>query len=96
LHSVWTTIEAHAERIDRLCRQQAGISFEVLQGQEGSALSVRIPLAQPGKAIQVLLQGEAAQYFVLREGEPVYADLDETRVDRAVYLLLAELAAEGV
>src|SRR5215469_15263122 len=32
LHAVWETIERHAEPLDRLCRQQAGVSMEVMKG----------------------------------------------------------------
>lgn len=93
LHPVWSIIEAHAERLDRLCRQQVGVTFEVVAGQPGPALEVQIPLAVPGNAIRVLLEEKGAQYFLLRNGEPFLADPGEARVDRAVYLLLAELAA---
>jgi hypothetical protein len=95
LHSVWTTIETHAGRLDRLCRQQAGVGFEVVPGTRGSALAVHIPVAQPGNAIRILLEDDDVQYYLLRNGEPWLANSKEARVDRAVYLLLAELAAES-
>jgi proteasome lid subunit RPN8/RPN11 len=94
LHAVWSTIEAHAERLDRLCRQQTGITFEVTAGEKGPALAALIPLAEPGQGIRVLLEGKVGRYYLVRNGEPVLADVREARVDRAVYLLLAELAAE--
>jgi hypothetical protein len=94
LHSVWAVIEAHAERLDRLCRQQAGVSFEVTSGRHGPALAVRVPLAQPAGAIRVVLEEKEVLYYLLRNGEPLLADPHDSRIDRAVYLLLAELAAQ--
>jgi hypothetical protein len=94
LHLVWTVIEAHADRLDRLCRQQAGVSFEVVDGKFGPALAVRIPLADPGNAIRVLLEEKEVRYFLLRNGDTYLADPRDPRIDRAVYLLLAELAAQ--
>src|SRR5439155_1493296 len=37
LHAVWSVIESHADRLDRLCRQQSGITFEVVAGEQGPA-----------------------------------------------------------
>jgi len=94
LHSVWSVIEIHADRLDRLCRQQSGIAFEVVTGERGPALAVTVPLARPGHALRVLLRGKEVHYYWLRDGEPLLVDANEARVDRAVYLLLAELAAQ--
>ena len=94
LHVVWSVIETHAERLDRLCRQQAGITFEVIADDAEPALAVTVPLAEKGQALRVLLRGKQVQYYWLRNGEPLLVDLEEARVDRAVYLLLAELAAQ--
>jgi len=93
LHSVWGSIEKHAERIDRLCRQQAGITFEVSAGTKGPALAVTVPLARPGHSLRVLLEDERICYYWLHDGETIAAEPHEARIDRAVYLLLAELAA---
>jgi hypothetical protein len=92
LHLVWAALEAHAEPLDRLCRQQAGVVFEVTSSERGPALAVNIPLANAGDKIRVLLQEKEVRYYLLRNGEPLRADPREARVDRAVYLLLAELA----
>jgi hypothetical protein len=94
LHPVWPTIEAHAERLDRLARQQAGVAFEVAPGTEDLALAVTIPLAEPGDAIRVLLEGNEVRYFVRRGDQLMTVDPHEERVDQGVYLLLAELAAQ--
>jgi hypothetical protein len=94
LHSVWSIIEAEASRLDRLCRQQAGITFEVVSGDQGSALAVRIPLAEPDSAIRVVIEGKKVHYLWLHKGQTFHVDPHEARVDRAVYLLLAELAAQ--
>jgi proteasome lid subunit RPN8/RPN11 len=94
LHSVWSVIEEHADQLDRLCRQQSGITFEVVAGEKSPTLGVTIPLAEPGHALRVLMEGKEVRYYWLRNGEPVGVDPNEARVDRAVYLLLAELAAK--
>jgi len=95
LHSVWPAIEVHAERIERLARQQAGVSFELVEGQQGPVLSMTIPLAEPGDAIRLLLEGKEVAYLLQRGGEHLMADAREDRIDQGVYLLLAELAAQS-
>lgn len=94
LHSVWPLIEAHADRLDRLCRQQAGVTFEVVPGKRSQALAVSVPLAEPGNVIRIVLEDAETEYYLLRQGVPYRADPKEDRIDRAIYLLLAELAAQ--
>ncbi|MBV9123754.1 MAG: Mov34/MPN/PAD-1 family protein [Planctomycetes bacterium] len=92
LHQVWAEIEAHAEQLDRIYRQQAGVTFEVISGNHGPALAMQVPLAEPGDGVCVHLAGDEVSYFVQRKGELLAADSQEKRVDRGLYLLLAELA----
>src|SRR5262249_6362116 len=58
LHSVWETIEEHAEELERLYCQQAGLSCEAVSSEGGPALAVRVPLAEPNTSLRVLLNGE--------------------------------------
>jgi hypothetical protein len=95
LHSIWPALEAHAERIDRLYCQQAGMKFEVISDEHGPGLVLIIPLAEPGDAIRVLIREKEVRYFVMRGGEPLAVDPPDDRVDRGVYLLLAELAGRA-
>jgi proteasome lid subunit RPN8/RPN11 len=95
LHSIWATIETHAERLDRLARQQAGVAFEVVSGARGPTLALSIPLAEPGDVIRVLLDDKEVDYLLERGGEVLAADPHESRVDQGVYLLLAELASQS-
>jgi proteasome lid subunit RPN8/RPN11 len=95
LHGIWATVEAHAERLDRLARQQAKLNFEVSADGGVSELAVTIPLAEPGDALRVLLKGPEVRYFLARDGQVLAAQQDEPRVDRGVYLLLADLAARS-
>jgi hypothetical protein len=96
LHTIWSTLEAHAERIDRLYRQQAGMTFEVISDDWGPGLVMTMPLATPGDAVRVLVRRKEVRYYVLRGGELFEAHPPEDgHVDRGVYLLLAELAAQG-
>jgi proteasome lid subunit RPN8/RPN11 len=94
LHSVWGTIEAHADRLDRLCGQQLRIRFEVIPGRESNALVLTLPLALPGHAVRVFLEKGEVRYFFMRHGEMLASEADDPRVDRGVYLLLAELAGQ--
>jgi proteasome lid subunit RPN8/RPN11 len=92
LHRVWTTIEAHAERLDRLCRQQASVKFDVVANEDEWALAVTVPLAERGDGVRVLLQDDEVRYYVARGEDLESVQSLEKRVDRGVYLLLAELA----
>ncbi|GIW82809.1 MAG: hypothetical protein KatS3mg105_4616 [Gemmatales bacterium] len=92
LHAVWDEIEQRTDQISRLFRQQARVAIDVVQGQKGPALSIRIPLEPPPTTLCVLLENGDARYFLLRDDEALSASSDEARIDRAVYLMLAELA----
>jgi hypothetical protein len=94
LHSVWSVVEAHAERLERLFRQQAGVTCEVAEGKNGPELVVDVPLSEPRHAVRVALTDKEVR-FSLRRGDEIHeADCPDERVDRGVYLLLAELAAQ--
>ncbi|MCI0381166.1 MAG: Mov34/MPN/PAD-1 family protein [Gemmataceae bacterium] len=94
LSAVWRLLERHAEEIDRLCRQQNGVAFEVANGEDGPSLSMRLPLAETGTSLKVLLEQRETR-FVYQEGQDLSSvDPDEERIDRAVYLVLAELAGQ--
>src|SRR5262249_30392014 len=94
LHSVWSVIEEHAERLERLYRQQAGVTFDVAPDDKGPGLAVNVPLAEPGTSLRVLLREKETRYFLVRGGEVFAVDCLEDRVDRGVYLLLADLAGQ--
>jgi hypothetical protein len=91
LRPVWTVIEDHAERLDRLARQLLRVAFEVTQGPV-PALALTIPLAEAGRVLRVALTKNEVRYFVVRDGEVMSAELPEPFADRGVYRLLAELA----
>jgi proteasome lid subunit RPN8/RPN11 len=95
LHPLWAVLEEHAERIDRLCRQQAGLTFEVADDEWGPALVLTVPLAEKGDAVRVLVREKEIRYFVLRGGDAFAVDPADERIDRGVYLLLAELATRA-
>jgi hypothetical protein len=94
LHSVWTVIEAHAERLERLARQQTGVTFHVADDDRGRALEVQVALAEPGAAVRARVTEKEVRYYLVRDGRLFEADCGEGRVDRGIYLLLAELAAQ--
>ncbi len=97
LHPVWETIEAFAEPMDRLCRQQAQVSFEVAAGADGlegvgRALAVNVKLADPDSKLRLLLEKDRVRYHLHRNGDIIELDPKAGPVDRGVYLILAELA----
>jgi hypothetical protein len=94
LHGIWTTIEAHAERLERLARQQTGVTFAMADDDRGRALEVQVPLAEPGAAVRARVTEKEVRYYLVRDGRLSEADGGDDRVDRGIYLLLAELAAE--
>jgi proteasome lid subunit RPN8/RPN11 len=93
LHQVWPILEAHASRLERLCQQQAGVRIEVVNSEGEPALSVCLRLAGPAQFLRILIDGKGPRYFVQRQGQEFAANPQENGVDRAAYLLLAELAA---
>jgi proteasome lid subunit RPN8/RPN11 len=95
LHDVWPTLEEHAERLERLFRQQARLSCRVADSPAGPALAVSVPLAEPGDEVRVLLMPKEARYYVHRGGEVYAVDCPADVIDQGVYLLLAELAAQA-
>jgi hypothetical protein len=95
LYPAWPALERHAERLERLCQQQAGTKIEAVSDPSGAGLMVTIPLARPGGSVRVLLHETDVRYLVEREGELFAADLDDPLIDRGVYRLMAELARDG-
>jgi len=94
LRPVWSELEAHAERLDRLARQLSGVKFEVTSGHQKSALTLTVPLPDAGRAVRVELEGKAVRYRLLTPDRgALAADLREDRVDVGVFLMLSELAA---
>jgi hypothetical protein len=94
LHPVWGMIERYAEQLDRLCRQQAGVTFQVISGVYGPALAVNIALAEPGERLRLIVEDKEVRYYLVRDGDLLEVDVHESQVDRGVYLVLAELAAQ--
>jgi proteasome lid subunit RPN8/RPN11 len=92
LRSIWETIELHARPIDQLCRQLAEIQLEAIDDEATKVLCVKITLVEPTQQLRVLLDGSEARYYWDRNGELVAIDPHEPQLDRAVYLILAELA----
>ena len=91
LHDVWATIEAHAERLDRLCRQLARMRFEVLQEEKGHVMQLVVPLGEES-SLRAVLRGPDVEYFLVRKDQWLRSDNNEPHVDRGVFLLLAALA----
>jgi len=95
LRPVWGAIEEHAERLDRLARQQSKVRFDVVEGKQGPALAATVTLAEPDRAVRVTIEGKEVRYFYDAGGETFQVELPDALPDQGVYLLLAELAAKG-
>jgi proteasome lid subunit RPN8/RPN11 len=95
LHCFWATLEEQAERLERLVRQQNGVQFQVIHDEWGPGLVVFLPLAEQGDALRVLIRPKEVRYYLLRQGELLEIQHDDSPIDRGVYLLLAELAAQA-
>lgn len=93
LHLVWEVLETHARRIDRLFCQQVGLRFEVAEDEWGPALVLTLPLARSGDLLRVVVRPKQVRYYVLLDGQLLEVEQGEDRIDRGIYLLLAELAA---
>jgi hypothetical protein len=95
LRPVWNVIEANAEPLNKLCRQFAKVQLEVIDEELARILSMKIMLAEPKQKLHLLLNEHEVRYYWDKEGEFIAIDSDEARLDRAVYLILAELAKES-
>ncbi len=93
LHDLWPVLEAFAGRIERLYRQLSGVRFEVIADDWGPGLILILPLPERGDAVRVLVRAKEIRYYVERHGNLLEVDPGEESVDRAVFLLLAELTA---
>jgi hypothetical protein len=91
LYPAWPTLEEHAERLGRLMRQQAGLQVDLVDS-DPPALSLRLPLAGRDEVLRVLLSPAEVCYYVERGGDLFAVNPGDDRIDRGVYLLLAELA----
>jgi hypothetical protein len=89
---LWVALEAHAERIERLCLQQVGVRFEIVDDEWGRGLSLLLPLSQRDHAVRVLVRPKEVRYYAILAGDVFEIENPDPSLDRAVYLLLAELA----
>jgi hypothetical protein len=71
------------------------VRFEVITDEWGPGLILVVPLPERGDAVRVLVRAKEIRYYVERGGELLEVDPGEESVDRAVFLLLAELAARA-
>jgi proteasome lid subunit RPN8/RPN11 len=92
LHPLWDTLELHADVLDGLCRQLSQVVFEVVADER--VLAARVPVADTGDALRIWLRGDEVRLFLDRDGELSAIDAQESQLDRAVYLVLAELARQ--
>jgi proteasome lid subunit RPN8/RPN11 len=95
LHDLWPVLEAHAPRLERLYKQQAGLRFEVMAGEQGPTLMLVLPLAEPNSALRVLVRQKEVRYYVVRNADIFEVAHGHPCPDRGVYLLLAELAGDA-
>jgi len=95
LHGIWEIIEEFCEPLERLCRQQVGVTFDIVPGQIGSALAVSMKLAEQNSSLRIVLEGTEAAIYWQRGQELLAVDSAEGPLDRRVYLVLAELVGKS-
>jgi hypothetical protein len=98
LRPLWSVIEDYADQVDRLCQQQAGINLEVVDEPEPTlVLRIKLSASHPevGSSLKLLLNEDGVSYYLVRDGNLIEVDPKEPRLDRGVYLILAELASCG-
>lgn len=88
LHALWDTLECFAAPLERLARQLSGLTMKAA----GVTLVVTVQLAKPEDRLRVVLQKEAAWYYVEQGTRISAVDPKERSLERAVFLILAELA----
>ena len=92
LRPVWCELEVHAERLDRLARTMQRVRFDVVAGKQKPALAVTVALADPDRAIRAVMEGKEVRYLLLQNGEAQVADFRDDRIDRGLFVMLAELS----
>jgi proteasome lid subunit RPN8/RPN11 len=92
LHAIWDTIEHHASALDGLCRQLARVSFEVVEKEQ--ALLARIPVWDGEDVLRILLRQDTARFILDRGGTLMAIEPKEPQLEKAVLMILAELACQ--
>jgi hypothetical protein len=92
LHPLWNVIETHAVALDALFRQLAQVKIEPAEG--GRTLLVRIPAGDTGDVLRIHLSRHETAFHLERDGDISVIDPAEPQLDRAVFLILAELAGQ--
>jgi proteasome lid subunit RPN8/RPN11 len=92
LHAIWDTIEHHAEALDGLCRQLAQVSFEVIEKER--SLLARIPVWDGPDVLRILLRQDTARFILDRGGTLMAIEPKEPLLEKAVLMILAELACQ--
>ncbi len=92
LRPVWNVIESHAEPLNKLSRLFAKVEYEAAKIADAPTLVVKIALAEPRQQIHLLLSDTGARYYWSVDKELIAVGADEGQLDRAVFLILAELA----
>jgi hypothetical protein len=94
LRLVWSVIEAHAAPLLRLCRQLARVQIEFAREEGQTLLAVKIALPRPNQQLRLLLATGQVRYYWECDGKLTAIEPHEPNLERAVYLILAELAKE--
>ena len=90
LRPVWHHLEGNAERLERLFGQLKRIRCELHESKPGSQLHLVVPVER-GLRLRVVLEDPQPIYLLEKGGELLAWDQEEPRIDRGVFLLLAEL-----
>jgi len=94
-NDVWNVLETYALPLNRLYRQLAKIHCKRTEMESEVFLAVAITLPNPNQQLRLLLNEADVRYYWDEGNELIAIDPHETQVDRAVYLILAELAKQS-
>lgn len=92
LHVVWDAMEMHAAEIEKVLIQQSKASCSITKTDCGHRLTLSVPLAGIAGKILVFIFKDKVQYFFEKNEQLFAVDIQEDKVDRGIYLVLAELS----
>jgi proteasome lid subunit RPN8/RPN11 len=95
LRHAWHVIETHATPLLHVCRQLARVQIDVVEENLQTLLAVKIPLPMQRQQLRLLLGETEARYYWECDGKLNAIEPHEPLLDRAVFLILAELAKES-
>lgn len=91
-HAAWGLLEKNSKEINRILSGQNGARCfsSVFQGEP--VITLEVPAGDADTKIQAVLGAGNIRFFVSRRGEMMAVDLQENKLDRGLFMVLAELS----